>query len=217
MSNKPVRRAVTRSGKGIRGNFPSRKMNEMIGWESPIEAAAIRLFEFNVGVAAFYAQPSIESYHDASGTARQFVPDFRIDWQHGDYLLVEVKSDDDAAYPPTKKLLGLKAMAMQLQGKKYRVITEKEIKHQPRFENLELLERHAKLTFLTQTKELIARLDRQRTFKVRELAQQLGGMEVVFLAIADNALRTNLNEPLNAESLVWHPDYMEAGDGSFSI
>lgn len=108
-------------------------MSRMVEWESPFEADAIRLFEFNPGVRAFYSQPSVEHYHDAFGTARSFIPDFRVDWLHGGSLLVEVKSDADAAYPPTQHLLGLKAMAMQLQGKPYRVLTPTQIKSQVTF------------------------------------------------------------------------------------
>lgn len=152
-------------------------MSRMVEWESPFEADAIRLFEFNPGVRAFYSQPSVEHYHDAFGTARSFIPDFRVDWLHGGSLLVEVKSDADAAYPPTQHLLGLKAMAMQLQGKPYRVLTPTQIKSQPLFENLKLLEYHAKGHLPAETLQRVNALPKSTAFLVVRIAQHLGGTQ----------------------------------------
>lgn len=217
MSTSPVRRVITRSGRGIRGKFPSRKMNGMVKWESVIEADAIRLFEFNVGVASYHPQPSEEVYHDASGAARRFVPDFNVMWVQGGSVFIEVKSDADAAYPPTKRLLGFKAMAMQTQGKGYRILTPSQIRLQPRFENLKLLERHARSPLNAEQAQLLQSISRDKSYRIRDVAPTLGGEDVVFRALASGALRTDLNAPLNQESQVWHPDYREAGDGSFPI
>lgn len=217
MSMPPVRRVITRSGRGIRGRFPSRKMNRMIEWESLIEADAIRLFEFNVGVGAFYAQPSQEIYYDESGATHKFVPDFKVTWKQGDSFLAEVKSDADAAYPPTRRLLGFKAMALQTQGKNYRVLTPTQIRQQPRFDNLKLLERHSRHPLETDEAQLLKGIAYDQTFRICDLALSLGGESVVFRALACGALRTNLLASLNQESYVWHPNHWEAGDGSFPI
>lgn len=217
MTLSPVRRVVTRSGKGIRGKYPSRKMGKMVVWESILEADAIRLFEFNTGVAAYYAQPSTETYHDERGVAHEFVPDFRVDWQQGGTLLIEIKSTADAAYPPTQRLLGLKAMALQTQGKDYRVLTPAQIRLQPRFDNLKLLERHYRSHLSTEAMQLLQGISRNMPFRIRDLEPILGSAAVVFGAIACGALLSDLNTPLNQETHVWHPDYREAGDGSFPI
>jgi hypothetical protein len=189
----------------------------MIEWESTIEADAIRLFEFNANVASYGSQPSEEDYHDASGIARKFIPDFRLDWVQGGAIFIEVKSDADAAYPPTQRLLGLKAMAMQAQGKVYRVLTHAQIRQQPRFDNLKLLERHYRTPLNPEVMQLLRGISRNQRFRIQDLAPSLGGGDVVFSAISSGALRTDLNTPLNQESHVWHPDNTEAGDGSFSI
>lgn len=192
-------------------------MGRMVEWESTLEADAIRLFEFNPGVRAYYSQPSIEHYHDALGTARSFVPDFCVDWLHGGSLLVEVKSDADAAYPPTQHLLGLKAMAMQLQGKPYRVLTPAQIKNQPLFDNLKLLEHHAKGPLSAEALQLLAALPESTVFRVVRFASLLGGTQAVFRAIAYGMLHTDLQRPLTTESQIWHPSHKEAGDGAFPI
>lgn len=217
MNLPPVRRIVTRSGRRIRGKFPSRKMGGMVEWESPHEAAAIRLFEFNPGVRAYYSQPSVEHYHDAFGNAHSFIPDFRVDWRHGGSLLVEVKSEADAVYPPTQHLLGLKAMAMQLQGKPYRVLTPAQMKSQPLLENLELLECHARGTLPAEILQRIDALPKSSAFPVERIAHHLGGTPAVFRAVAHGLLHADLQQLLNTESLIWHPNHMEAGDGTFPI
>lgn len=217
MSTTPVRRVVTRSGRGIRGRFPSRKLGRMVEWESVLEADAIRLFEFNVNVASYRPQPSEEFYHDASGAARRFVPDFEVTWVQGGSVLIEVKSDADAAYPPTQRLLGFKAMAMQTQNKDYRVLTPLQIRRQPRFGNLQQLERYSRHPLAAEVMQLLEGISRDQSFRIKDLAPRLGGEDVLFRALACGAMRTDLNAPLNQESHVWHPDHMEAGDGSFPI
>jgi hypothetical protein len=189
----------------------------MIEWESVLEADAIRLFEFNVGVVSYQPQPSEEFYYDEFGAARKFVPDFNVMWVQGGSVFIEVKSDADAAYPPTKRLLGFKAMAMQTQGKGYRILTPSQIRLQPRFDNLKLLERHARCPLNPEETQLLQSISRDKSYRIRDLAPTLGGEDVVFRALASGVLRTNLNAPLDQESQVWHPDYREAGDGSFPI
>lgn len=213
----PVRKVVTRSGKGIRGKFPSRKLGRMVLWESPLEADAIRLFEFNVAVAAYYSQPSWEVYHDAEGQAHRFAPDFRVDFLSGESIFVEVKSDHDAAYKPNAFTLGLKAMAMQAQGKRYRVLTPSQIRTQPRFDNLKLLERCSRSALGEETKYRCHHLAPGTLYTVQDLARLVGGETVVFQAIAQGVLRTHLHLPLNSQSMVWNSIHWEAGDGSFSI
>lgn len=217
MSTKPVRRVVTRSGRGIRGRFPSRKLGRMIEWESILEADAIRLFEFNVGIASYHPQPSKEVYHDASGAVRNFVPDFKVTWVQGGSVFIEVKSDADAAYPPTQRLLGFKALAMQTQGKDYRVLTPSQIRKQPRFGNLQQLERHSRHPLNAEEMQLLESISRDHSYRLKDLVLKLGSEDVVFRALACGVLRTDLNAPLNQESPVWHPNHMEAGDGSFPI
>lgn len=217
MDFEPVRKVVTRSGKRIRGYFPSVKVGRMVGWESPAEADAIRLFEFNPGVASFSSQPSHEVYHDANGKACKFVPDFRVDFHHGGALWVEVKSDDDIAYGPTAFTLGLKAMAMQAQGRNYRVLSSSEIRKAPRFANLKQLERHAKRPLPPEAVESLDALNPASIYRIEELVSVLGAEAMVYRAIAFGSLRTDLLSPLGEESLVWHPHNAEAGDGSFFI
>ena len=184
MNFSPVRRVVTRSGKHMRGKFPSRKMGVMMPWESPIEADAIRLFEFNPGVVSYCAQPSREVYYDAGGIAHSFIPDFRVDFHHGDSIWVEIKSDADVEYPPTARTLGLKAMALQEQGRCYRLLNASQIAQQPRFDNLKLLERASMSRLTAEVVDSLQAIDRQRVSRVREHIPVLGDVGIVYRSIA---------------------------------
>jgi hypothetical protein len=217
MTAPTARRVVTRSGKHFRGKFPSRKLRKFIEWESIYEAETIRLFEFNVQVVSYQAQPSKEHYTDENGVVRDFYPDFRVHWADGRFMFVEVKSDADLSYAPTRHLLGLKAMAMQAQGKTYRVLTPKLIRKQPRFGNLKLLEAHMHLELSDQLQGKLKQLDIDAKHRIADVAHYLGSMPKVFGALAVGVLRVDLELPLDENSLVWHPHHKEAGDGSFSI
>lgn len=217
MTFSPVRRVVTRSGKKIRGNFASFKMGAMVPWESPIEADAIRLFEFNPGVVSYCSQPSHEVYYDTDGNAHGFVPDFRVDFHRGGSIWVEIKSDADVEYPPTARTLGLKALALKEQGRRYRVLSAKQIGHQPRSDNIILLERCSKARLSPETVESLQTIDHHGTFAVRELVSIVGNERAVYRCIAYGCLRTDLLSPLTLESRVWHPNNTELGDGAFPI
>lgn len=212
-----ARRVVTRSGKHFRGKFPSRKLGGYVPWESIYEAEVIRLFEFNVQVVNYQAQPSKEHYTDEQGFVRDFYPDFRVQWADGRLMFVEIKSDADANYPPTKRVLGLKAMAMQAQGMTYRILTPKVIRTQPRFGNLKLLEAHMHLELPGQLQGHLDHFDVHNKYQIRDVAHYFGSVPKVFSALAAGVLRADLELPLDENSLVWHPHHKEAGDGSFSI
>lgn len=213
----PVRRVITRSGRGIRGRYPSRKMGRMVSWESMHELNAIRLFEFNPAVAAYLEQPCTEIYYDEHGKLREFTPDFRVDWVSGECMWVEVKTDDYVAYPPTQKKLAQIAMRMQALNKHYRILKSSEIVQEPRFKNILALESHSRVELKAESIMAIDSLDRRKLYTVEEMAVQIGGLEAVLTALAKNRLRSDLSQQITDQSQVWHPDNREAGDGSFSI
>jgi len=50
---------VTRSGRGFRGYFPSKKLNRLVQFESLLERDAIKLFESSKEIIQFREQPTI--------------------------------------------------------------------------------------------------------------------------------------------------------------
>lgn len=137
----PARNVVNRSGRGFRGYFPSRKMKEMIGWESILERDAIYLFEFSPGVVSYRGQPELVYYPDGT-ELRKYYPDFEITTTGRISVHIEIK--------PSGKLLQQKyankyraiAAHYQFQERHYQILTEREIQREPLFSNLKNLKRH---------------------------------------------------------------------------
>lgn len=144
-----VREPITRSRDKVRGQFPSIKMGRMIAWESQLERRARYLFEFCKGVDAFREQP-IRLHIPFNEVIKRYTPDFELTLQTGEIWYVEIK--------PVNKLQDLKllafyqAVAKELASKGYPfiIITDQELNHPIRENNLVLLRRYQD-TYLSKT------------------------------------------------------------------
>ncbi len=88
-----ARKVVTRSGRGFRGNFPSKKLNRMVQFESILERDAIKWFDSDPEVVSFQEQPTIIFYLDEMGESRKYFPDFELKLKSGLLIHVEVKPE----------------------------------------------------------------------------------------------------------------------------
>ncbi|PPD55084.1 MAG: hypothetical protein CTY12_01890 [Methylotenera sp.] len=84
------RKVVTRSGRGFRGYFPSKKLNRSVQFESLLERDAIKLFESSKEVVTYKEQPTIIYYY-LDDIQKRYHPDFELVLQDGDIVHVEVK------------------------------------------------------------------------------------------------------------------------------
>ena len=213
-----VRKVITRSGRGIRGKFPSRKLGRQVYWESTLERDAILMFELHPLVLSYQEQPLVETYYDEVGGVFECYPDFLLQTVGGNELLVEVKRDADLARPSIKRKLGLIAAHYADQEREYRVITESVIRREPLHSNLQRLWESARALVISPiVHSVIDELSAHHVYSVTTLTRILGSEQAVFALIAKGRLRANFEEPLTSASSVWIPTNREAGDGSFSI
>ena len=84
------RKVVTRSGRGFRGYFPSKKLNRLVAFESLLERDAIQLFENTSEIIRFREQPTIIYYH-VDNQPKKYYPDFEIQLSDGKLVHIEVK------------------------------------------------------------------------------------------------------------------------------
>lgn len=84
------RKVVTRSGRGFRGYFPSKKLNRSVQFESILERDAIRIFELSKFVINYKEQPTIIYYY-MDEIPKKYYPDFEIILAGGTVIHVEVK------------------------------------------------------------------------------------------------------------------------------
>lgn len=197
-----ARDVVNRSGRGFRGYFSSRKMKKMIGWESPLEHDAIRIFEFSPGVVSYRGQPELVYYPDGT-ELRKYYPDFEITTTSGILVHIEVK--------PSSKFLQKKyadkyraiAAHYQLQERPYQILTEKEIRREPLFSNLKKLKRHHR-----PTKELASLLS-QVAISLKHGPQPLGALKLneaaIWRLLALGYLRCDFAAPITAFTLISLP------------
>jgi len=85
-----ARKVVTRSGRGFRGYFPSKKLNRLVEFESILERDAIKLFENSNEVIEYREQPTIVYYY-IEGEQRKYYPDFELILESDQVVHVEVK------------------------------------------------------------------------------------------------------------------------------
>lgn len=216
--NMRARRVITRTGRGIRGKFPSRKLQKQVHWESPLERDAVLQFEMHPLIATYQEQPSEETYYDERGTARICYPDFLLRLTDGSEAWVEVKRKVDLSRTKIKRKLELIALRFAEQGRSYRVLCEDQIRREPLHTNLEELWKATKAVRIDPSvHSAVNGLSNHRLYTTAELSVLLGDEQMVRALIARGQLRTNLELQLTPESKVWTALNKEAGDGAFLL
>lgn len=192
----PTRKVVTRSGHKVRGFFPSVKNQRMVAWESLLERDAIVLFELSPGVISYEEQPSIELYYDGS-VPRKYYPDFALTLQNGSIAHVEVKPKKKLASHLTYTRLHQIAANYQMQSRQFWILTDEEIRKQPRLSNLKQYAYHLKTV---RSKALpiwtLHELRSRGDWTFQTLATALDGAPSVFRLLASGLASCDLNKPI---------------------
>lgn len=197
-----ARKVVTRSGRKYRGDFPSKKLNRMVQWESPLERDAILHFEFSPGITSYQEQPELILYeHD--GEAKKYYPDFALTLKNGDLIHVEVK--------PVAKLLSprlvskLNAIIDRYDNHQacFRLLTDQFLRQEPKLRNLNSL--HAAQHYTDDIQHAyeicMGLLFRKPECTILELSQQIG-LKKVLMLLAQGKLCCDLNQELLVDTNV---------------
>ncbi len=192
-----VRKVVTRSGRSIRGYFPSRKMKAMVPWESTLERDAILLLEFSPEVVRYRAQP-VRTTFTMNGTSKYCVPDFEAEFADGLVSHIEVK--------PSKKLenpeIADRYAAIKRHYEKntdiwYQILTERELRKKTRLKNLRRLAYH--LPKIQDEQDLLDAIQQLVLLPARTVggaAFVLGDMKIVLRLLAAGFITCNLDTPI---------------------
>ena len=213
-----VRKVVTRSGKRFRGKFPSLKLNRMVHWESMLERDAILHFEYHPLVVSYQEQPSIEIYYDKHGEQHRYFPDFRLTFRDGEDLYVEIKPSRVLATKVVRDKLQAVAKRFEEQGRRFRVMTEDDIRRQPLLMNLQKLHASSKRAAQKMPCAQLAKtLSGGPLWKLAHLAAQLLGVQHVLRLVQSKHLQVDLEKPLSDDSEVWSSSTQGGPHGSFRI
>lgn len=121
------RKVVTRSGRGFRGYYPSKKLNRLVEFESLLERDAIKIFEHSDLVVSYQEQPKKVYYYDEIEEKKYF-PDFQLVMINEDVIYVEVKP----FYLLQSKIDKYKAIQAHYRKQKelFVILTDKEIRNE---------------------------------------------------------------------------------------
>lgn len=197
-----ARSIVTRSGRGYRGKFPSLKLGRLVHWESLLERDAILQTEYDPSVLTYQEQPCVVTYYDAEGTVRRYTPDLRIERQTG-VTIVEVKPKRKLSQPSLRGKLEAIALRMQEREQAFQILTEIDIRHEPRYSNLVRI--HDALRNLNSVdRSPLAELPHYLTGEYRfdDLVKALGSERVVFRHFLAGSLHIDINRAITGATLV---------------
>ncbi len=198
-----VRKVVTRSGKRFRGKFPSKKNRCIVEWESLLERDAIRWFEYHPEVANFAAQPRIVHYYDLDARPHRYYPDFSVELNSGETFDVEVKPHAKLLNPNVASKLACVATRYLELGIRLRILTEREIRKEPRFSTLKAIHRSVRQTACEASlMEDLDRLGTAQQWTLREAGALLGSANHVLRLVALDQLFISLDRVLNDDTLV---------------
>lgn len=190
----------------------------MVEWESILERDAILLFEYNPLVIRYQEQPSIEYYYDQRGKIRKCVPDFLLELADDSCLLVEVKPSSKVSKKAISNKLAAIAKRLHEQGRRYRVLTEQDIRRQPLYGNLTKLHKSAKRAKnLTTIEELTSNLPAGTAWPLKDVADHLGSEHHALQLICADKLRFDFEAALADEALVWLKNFDGGRNDSFCI
>jgi len=137
----PVRKPSNRGGNTI-GWFASYKMHKSIAYESLLECDYLYLLDFEEAVIAFEEQPLTIIYEHA-GSPRRYTPDFWVR-QAGQDLLVECKPLALVGTDENRRRFAAAERWGVAHGYRFDVVTEQEIRHGYRLENIRFLTQFAR-------------------------------------------------------------------------
>lgn len=132
------RKVVTRSGRGFRGYFPSKKLNRLVEFESILERDAIKLFENSNEVIEYREQPTIVYYY-LDDIPKRYHPDFELVLVDGYVVHVEVKPSIHLTTISLSAKYQAIAQSYISRTESFVVLTEKELRTEKRIDFYQLL------------------------------------------------------------------------------
>ena len=196
-------------GKKFIGKFPSFRMGAIVWFESLLERDYLYLLEFDyLDVLAFYAQ-ACRFYYRLNGRKRIYTADFYV-VRRDRKQVVEVKPEEKAQEPEKREIFCIAAEACEKQGLEFRVVTDAEIRWEPRLENVKLLIKYQRTPIHPQHRilchEFFAGRGPASLAEVAEFFASKGvGRQTVYSLMRWGALGFDLTAPIDDDSALYLP------------
>jgi len=203
-----TRKVVRRTTHRVVGRSPSLKVGRMIHWESQIERDMIKLLEFDPAVLRYAEQPTPMKYLK-DGKQRQYTPDFLVETRSG-LSVIEVKPAAHLTKEPFCSLLPVIREYYDGQNIPFSVMTDVEIRREPRLANISLILRYQRQNVSLLKIHNVLDLLMLRPCAADELLDQLRPTGLTFFdlcaLIAKGLLWTDIDQKFDAKSVLYRPD-----------
>ncbi len=200
------REVISPSGGIMRCKFPSLKNGRLVHCEGLLELDAAYLFEAHRRIVRYREQPARHHYADGDRT-RRYTPDFELTFVGGSTLLVEIKPERSLATDEVQQTLRAVRDHMARFGHPFVVLTDAELRLEPRQSNVRLIFRRAGRCWPTGD---AARVDLSRQLAslpmpLREAdeAFKVSGRTSVYTLLLLGLLRFDQSSPLRPCTLIY--------------
>ena len=176
------RKVVTRSGRGFRGYFPSKKLNRSVEFESILERDAFYLFEHSPGVKSYQEQPELILY-ESLGEMHKYYPDVGVTLRLDRLIHAEIKPlirlDKPALISKFQSII----QRYKTHSAEFIILTEKTIRQEPLFSNLKMLNSVYKFDLdinqIFQSTKVLLQADTKHTYN--DLVHMFGKTKVLMM------------------------------------
>ncbi|MGN6526952.1 MAG: TnsA endonuclease N-terminal domain-containing protein [Burkholderiaceae bacterium] len=211
------RQVIRPSGGIMRSKFPSRKNGRLVHCEGILELDAAHLFELHPRVARYREQPAAVMFPDR-GRLRRYTPDFEVELVSGKTIQVEVKPEASLLDAEVRHKLQMVGAHMRRLDKAFVVLTDVELRRQPRQANARSISRNASRVPPSQAAATAAVSTLSSALPVTlGVATALCEAEGrnIFSLLQLGLLRCDLDAPLTADTPIH--TISEADDGWFCL
>jgi len=197
----PVRDPIRGNKTRIRTLFASRKNGRMVGCESTLERDHLYHLEADPNVIRFSEQPFHVEY-TFEGKICSYTPDFLVDYaEPARQEIHEVKSERELKRGDTQARLDAVRQRLEPSGSIFRIVTDREIRSQPRLNNLAVILRY-QIWPVDQCADVAVLPIGAPAQSIKSLTGA-NPWQTVLPLIASGIIGVDLDLPLSAESLVW--------------
>lgn len=200
-----VRDITNRGSKKIIGKFPSYLMGTIVMWESKLERDFLYLLEFDPDVLSYTGQP-VRILYNFAGKLCRYTPDFLVVRKHKRQI-IEVKPKDRIFKGDNEQRFRIISQVCRAVGYEFKVVTEANIRVQPRLNDIRLLWKYARTPFTPQhqlyCKELLGDGREMYLGDVMQALESRGiSRRVIYSMMYHKILAVDLMHPINADSIV---------------
>lgn len=201
MDMKPARKITNHGREIVTGGFASKKNKTIVKWESQLERDFLYHLEFDDTVLSYRSQALKLSFHH-DGKMRYHYPDIEVTRNDHRIDYYEVKPFDKTDTEEFQnKSKAITTRLAQL-GYRYYVVTDRDIRVEPRLSNLKILHRYIDVDINQQIETTILEI-LEKNMYLYELNHLIGNnglyLSVCYALMAKGKIKFDINSPISLD------------------